>query len=165
MPPLLGGGLWSSSSGAPPTNGGVKREFTVRREVLYWYLVVSPYKAGGGLSVGVGHEAVGDARCRVRPVAGSGGPSQAIRRTRAGSQNGTSVRCDARQRRRHAPGWHRGFSIDFAHVTLSMAAIDLGSAAIVRILAAQCTVPSLTQAGVRAAFECNVLRTIQCCAV
>ena len=54
----------------------------------------------------------------------------------------------------------RRFSVDFARVALSMAAIGLGSAASVRIFAAQSTVPSRTQAGVRAAlaaFDSRVL--------
>ena len=63
-----------------------------------------------------------------------------------------------------------GFSVGFTRVALSMAAINLGSAAIVRILAAQCTVPSIIQAGVRAAIEGNgeenaVLRRVRVCSV
>ena len=95
---------------APPTGGGLGVS-GVRLEISY--MVVSPYKAGGGLRRARGRRGW-HAGCSVREVAGAIGPNRAIRRARSapkaeslrGARGGQKGWRTATRSQWHFRAWH-----------------------------------------------------------
>ena len=138
-----------------PSNGG-SREYFEKIDSIVGKLVVSPYKAGGGLRRARGRRGCARGLQCARGCRGH--------RSKSGDQEGTQrfqsgkVRAGREAGKKHG-GQHRGRNGIFVRGVFGVAAIGLRSATIVRCACSRSTAPSSRQSGMRMAIMCNVERS------